>query len=376
MTASVPAAVRGAVRAERALLFVGVTAALFARLGGDWLEDLHSPVRPWVLFAWLFAAIVAGAISVVRHADHLAARLGEPYGTLVLTLSVAAIEIMTIAVVMLTGEDNPTLARDTMFSVVMMVLNGLIGTVLLLGGWRYREQEYNLRGVNAYLGVIIALAIFGLILPNFTESSAGPTFSERQEAFLIAMSVALYAVFLAIQTTRHRGFFVLGDQEDGLGGHLHSRATARTPLYHGAVLAAYLGLVVYLAEKLAIILNHALDVLRAPPKLGAIVVALLVLSPEGLGAVQAALANRLQRAVNILLGSVLATLALTIPSVLAIGLLQHKAVILGLGGVDEVMLALTLLVGTVTFASGRTNILQGVVHLMLFLGYLMLIFWN
>jgi Ca2+:H+ antiporter len=361
---------------ERPLIFVVLTAALFLWFGGVWLDDLSATVRSAALFVWLFGVIVWGSIAVVRHADHLAALVGEPFGTLVLTLSVATIEIMTIAVVMLTGDDNPALARDTMFSVVMIVLNGLVGIMLLLGGWRYREQEYNLRGVNAYLCVIIALAVFGMMMPNFTQSTVGPTFSSRQETFLIVMSLALYTVFLAIQTTRHRGFFVLEEQIEERDRYHHvAPLPPRSPLYHSALLATYLALVVFLAEKLAIILNHGLDVLREPPALGALVVAILVLAPEGLGAVEAALANRLQRAVNILLGSVLATLALTIPSVLVVGLLRGKVVVLGLDGVEQVMLGLTLLVSMVTFASGRTNILQGAVHLMLFLGYLMLI-WD
>jgi Ca2+:H+ antiporter len=369
-TAPVPA-----YRREAPLLVIGATAALFAVLGHNWLVGQAETLLGGLLFAWLFAVIVLGSGCVVRHADALAAILGEPYGTMILTLAVTSIEIMTIAIVMTTGDPDPTLARDTMFSVVMIVLNGLVGIGLLLGGLRYKEQEYNLQGVNAYLSVIVALSIFGLIMPNLTISTARGTFSRGQEAFLIVMCIGLYAVFLAIQTTRHRAFFVELVKEDltGLSAGHHALIGVRSTPYHTLLIIVYLALVIYLAEQLAVLLDHGIDVLGAPPALGALAVALLVLAPEGMAGIRAALANRMQRAVNILLGSALATLALTIPAVVIIGLMQGTSVVLGLAPVEEALLALTLLVSMLTFASGRTNVLQGAVHMMLFLSYLMLI---
>ena len=357
---------------------VAAVAAVFALAGDRWVAILAYPAWSAAVFVFLFGMIVLGAISVVRHADHLAATLGEPYGTLILTLSIASIEIVTIAIVMLTGEPNPTLARDTMFSVVMIVFNGLIGVALLLGGLRYREQEVNLQGVNAYLSVIVSLAVFGLIMPNYTVTTPGPTFSKGQEVFLIVMCVGLYAVFLAIQTTRHRSFFLLPAQ-DGSGAIGESAvhdAGARSVRYHVIALVTCLALVIYLTEQLAILLNHGLDVLGAPPAMGALLVAILVLAPEGLGGIKAALANRMQRSVNIFLGSVLATLSLTIPAVIILGLLGDQRVVLGLEGTEEILLSLTLLVSLITFTSGRTNVLQGAVHVMLFLAYIMLIIWR
>ena len=326
------------------------------------------------LFVWLFAAIIWGAKAVVRHADQLAERLGEPYGTLILTLSVATIEMVTVAQVMLTGAENPTLARDTMFSTVMIVLNGLIGLALLLGGLRYHEQTYNLRGVNSYLGVIVVLSVFGMIMPNFTTTTAGPTFSVGQERFLIVMCLGLYAVFLGIQTTRHRAYFVEEDVAEGDAVEQPLEVASTQPTWvHAVLLAVYLLLVIFLAENLAIVLNFGIEQLGAPPALGALLVAIMVLTPEGIGALQAAMRNRLQRSINILLGSVLATLALTIPAVLVVGLLSGSSVALGLNGVEGLMLALTLAVSVITLSSGRTNILQGAVHLVLFLAYLMLL---
>jgi Ca2+:H+ antiporter len=377
-------AVHGAVATARApdlrrewpiaLLFA--TAAVFAIAGRPWVMSQASSWIGGVAFAWLFVVIIIGAMNVVRHADCLALILGEPYGTMILTLSVTSIEIMTIGIVMTTGEPDPTLARDTMFSVVMIVLNGLVGLALLLGGLRYKEQEYNLRGVNAYLSVIVALSIFGLVMPNVTESTREGTFSTGQEIFLIVMCVGLYAVFLAIQTTRHRGFFVdlvEGDVSASDTAEHHASLGVTSVRYHTTLLIVYLALVIFLAEQLAVLLDHGIDVLGAPSAVGALAVAILVLSPEGLGGIRAARANRMQRSINILLGSVLATLALTIPAVVIIGMIEGYNVMLGLDHVEVAMLILTLLVSMLTFASGRTNVLQGAVHVMLFLAYLLLL---
>ena len=356
------------------------SAAILLLAGERWVAIFPHGVLAALAFIWLFSMIVVGAMSVVRHTDCLAEKLGEPYGTMILTLSVISIEILTIAIVMTTGDPNPTLARDTMFSVVMIVLNGLVGMSLLLGGLRHHEQGYNLQGAISYLSVIISLAVFGMIVPNFTDSSVGPTFSAGQEIFLIVMCVGLYGVFLAIQTTRHRVFFI-EPTHAGAGAPVEHGKHATPPVFrslpfHIAMLFGYLGLVIFLTEKLALLLNYGLDDLKAPPALGALLVALLVLAPEGLGGIYAALENRMQRAVNILLGSALATLSLTIPAVVIIGLSSGTSVVLGLGRLEIVMLGLTLVVSMLTFTSGRTNVLQGAVHMMLFFGYLMLIIWH
>ncbi len=356
-----------------ALLVLAVTAILFGVFSERWLADLSNPVRVGVLFVWLFVAIVWGAIAAVHHAEHLADHLGEPYGTLILTLSVQSIEVMTLAVVMLSGFANPTLARDTIFSVVMIVLNGLLGLSLLLGGWRFHEQEYNLRGVNAYLSLILMLSVFVLLLPDFIDSSSDPSFTRAQEGFVILMCLGLYGLFLVVQTHRHRSYFVI--QNAGAQPAATTSGAVRLIAVEAISLLVYLGLVIFLVRKLALVLNHALEVLHAPIALGALVVAILVLAPEGVSAIRAALRNDLQHAVNVLLGSVLATLALTTTAILIIGLLHHTPVLLGLEGTQQPLLVLTLLLSAITFANGVTNILQGAIHLMLFCGFLMLIFW-
>jgi Ca2+:H+ antiporter len=362
-------------RAALRFLFVFGTAGIFLLFDRQLLSPDLSPATSIAVFAWLFAAVVTGALTVVANADELAVLLGEPYGTLILTLGVGSIEIMTIGAVMLTGEANPTLARDTMFSVVMIVMNGLVGLALLLGGLRYREQGYNFPGVNAYLSLIVALSTLGMILPNYTTTTLGPTLSRGQQLFLIAMCLSLYAAFLIIQTTRHRSYFdeVLPVPESFQP--LPHRATNRAAVaHHTAIMLVFLGATILLAEKLAVTLNTGLESFGLPPALGALIVAILVLVPEGVGAIDAALANRVQRAMNILLGSVLATLAMTIPAVIVIAMAGHTTLELGLAPENQVMLVLTLLTSMLTFGSGRTNVLQGTVHLGLFLAYLLLIF--
>ena len=362
---------------EWPLLMNMTTTALFLGFGPGWLADLSNSLWFAFILMWLFTVILLSAFAVVRHAENLADRLGEPLGTLILTLAVTGIEVMMIAAVMYAGHGNSALARDAMFAVVMIVLNGMVGLSLLLGGLRYHEQTYNLQGANAFLAVIVPLAALGLVLPNYTVSSPGPTFSTPQATFLIVMSLGLYGVFLAIQNLRHRDYFVAPrpvESVDGQRAEGHGDHKVRPVAYHLPLLLAYLLPLVILSKQLAVPINYGIRVLDAPPALGGFLVAVLILAPESLGAARAALANQLQRSVNILLGSVLATISLTIPAVLTIGFITGQTIILGLDAVDTILLLLTLGVSTLTFASARTNVLLGAVHLLLFLAYLMLIF--
>jgi Ca2+:H+ antiporter len=312
---------------------------------------------------------------VVRHADCLAIKFGEPYGTLILTLAAISIEVMMISAAMLHGANNPTLARDAMFAVIMIALNGLVGLSLLLGGLRHREQHYNLQGTNSYLNVIMALAVLGLVLPNFTTSTSGPTFSTHQEIFLMITSAGLYAIFLLIQTMRHSQYFMESQDVVVRSASAHHQLQIRSTPYHAVMLVVYLLAVVLLAEKLAIPLDSSIEQFGMPQAFGGAIIASLVLAPEGLGAIHATLSNHLQRSVNILLGSVLATIGLTIPAVLTIGLITKRSVTLGVEGGNLPLLLLTLAVSLVTFASGKTNVLQGCIHLLLFAVFLLLIFF-
>lgn len=347
------------------------TTALFFLFGEAWLGDLSNALWFGFVSLWLFATILVASFAAVRHAERIAAKLGEPLGTLVLTLAVTGIEVTLIAAVMYAGKGNAALARDAMFAVVMIVLNGMVGLSLILGGLRHHEQTYNLQGANAFLAVIIPMCVLGLVLPNFTVAAPGPVFSPLQAAFFIVMSVVLYGVFLAIQNLRHREYFI---DRSATAAEAPAHGEAQPTAVHAVLLLLYLAAVLLLAKQIAVPINHGIHVLHAPQALGGFLVSVLVLAPESLSAARAALSNQLQRSVNLLLGSVLASISLTIPAVLAIGFITDQTIILGLDAADTTLLVLTLAISTLTFASARTNVLLGAVHLLLFLAYLMFIF--
>lgn len=364
-------------RREWPLLASVVTAGVFLVWGGGWLAAPASPAAMAGAFVWLFAAILLSAFAIVRHAESLAHLLGEPYGTLVLTLSVIGVEVLMISAVMLTGGEKPAMARDTMVSVVMILLGGMTGVALLLGGLRHHEQTYNLQGANAYLALIIPLAVLGLVLPNYTTTTLGPMLSPFQSVFTSLMSVGIYGIFLAVQTNRHRDFFLAppaADAAEPEAADVHDVHPTGHPLFHAALLLAYILPLVVLAKKLAIPLDYGVEALRAPPALSGFVVAVLILAPEAISAVRAAVRNELQRSVNILLGSVLATIGLTIPAVLSVGIYTGQAVHLGLDVGNTVLLLLLLFLSTITFSASRTNLLLGAVHLLVFFAYGMLMF--
>ena len=362
------------VRNEFSLLIGLGTVAIFWSTGSRLVEIIGHPVALIVVFVWLFAVILWSAVSVARHADCLAIKWGEPYGTLVLTLSAITIEVVMVSTAMLHGENNPTLGRDAIFSVMMIALNGFVGLSLLIGGLRHREQYYNLQGVNSYLNVIMTLAVLGLVLPDFTTTTTGPTFSIEQQIFLILVTLFLYAIFLVIQTMRHRGYFMESEQADVTASSAHHSLRVQSTAFHAPMLLLYLVVVILLAEKFAIPLDNSMEKFGLPQEFGGAMIAALVLTPEGIGAIQATLRNHLQRSINILLGSVLATIGLTIPAVLTISLLTKRPVTLGVQGGNLPLLLLTLAVSVVTFTSRKTNILQGCVHLLLFAVFVLLIF--
>jgi Ca2+:H+ antiporter len=340
--------------------------------GASLRADFAQPLRLIAIFIWLFAVVLGSAFAVVRHAEALAELIGEPYGTLILTLSVTSIEVMSITAVMMHGDNNPTLARDTLFAVTMIILNGMVGLSLLLGAWRHREQQYNLQGANAYLGVIIPLAVLSLVMPSLTVESQGPDLSFGQQIFLVGVSVGLYAAFLALQINRHRGYFVLHPEPRAAPPVAECANRYGVP-FHALLLIAYIAPVVFLSEQFAHPVDYLIETLHVPTAVAGVVMAILVATPEAIGAVRAALANQLQRSVNIFLGSVLSTIGLTVPAIVIISGMTGQGIELGLQPTDLMMLLLTLTVSVVTFASGRTNILQGVVHLVLFVAYLFLI---
>ena len=327
----------------------------------------------------LFAVMLWCAFTAVHHAEALAHRVGEPFGTIILTLAVIIIEVALISAVMLTGADSPTMARDTMMAVVMITMNLLVGLSILLGGIRYKQQAYNLDGANAYLAVLIPLAVFALILPSFTTSAPGGQVSFLQSEFLIVACVALYGIFLMIQTVTNSDIFrepVVADSSalpaDQVGDH--PGATSHSTAYYAIALIISLLPIILLSKKLAGYLDELIVTTGAPLELSGLLVAILILTPEGLTAIKSALGNSLQKSVNLSLGSALASIGLTVPAVITISLLTAEPLELGLGTVEIIMLVLTILVSIVTFGVTRTNVVQGAVHVALFFGYVMLIF--
>ena len=376
MTASKGNKIPGIFRSELALWIGIATTVIFLVVGPNWLQDLSNPLKYGILFLWLFVAMLWLSFSVVRHADCLAVLIGEPYGTLILTLAVISIEVIMITAVMLTGVNNPALARDTMFSVLMIVLNGMLGLTLLIGGLRHHEQEYNLPGANAYLGVLFPLAVLGLVVPRYTTSAPGGQVSTLLGIYLLVMSAGLYAVFLLIQTMRHSQYFKqpVAPESEEAAAHDHGDLIIRSVAYHAFFLILTMLPIVLLSKSMAKLVDHGIVYLQAPQALGGFLVAILVLTPEAVAAGRAALANQLQRTVNITLGSSLSTIGLTIPAVLAVSLFTGRTIELGLEAPEIVLLALTLLVSAINFAAARTNVLQGAVHLILFISYIILIF--
>jgi len=255
----------------------------------------------------------------------------------------------------------------------MIIMGGMVGVALLAGGWRHREQHYNLQSANTYLSVIIPLALLTLSLPNFTVTTPGPTLSIAQQAFLVFVSIGLYCAFLAIQTGRHRRYFMSKEEADG---PVHDGTDGHGLAWHAVLLVAYILPVVLLAEQLAHPIDYLIETLKAPEPLGGVIIAMLVATPEAISATRSAWMNRVQRSINIFLGSVLSTIGLSVPVMLVISYLTAHEVHLGLTGANDLLLAVTLGVSVVTFASGRTNILQGAVHVVLFAAFVMLIFQN
>lgn len=368
-----------------------LTVILFALFGDAMLATPHIALR-LLLFIWLLSIVLWGAITVVRHAEALARQLGEPYGTLILTLAVTTIEVSFILSVLLRTDADSSMASDTVYAILMITLNGVAGLCLLLGGLRHREQAYNLQGAQAFLAVIIPVSAISLLMPNFTVSSPGPTLSHLQAAFVAALTILLYGVFLAIQTRRHTSYFKDPDVQDpGVKPHADDAANdaqppaepiaepaAATPagglVFHTVLLLAALFPVTLLADSLGRLFEDGIDAVGAPQALLGVLVAMVVLTPESTSALRAALANKLQRAVNVCLGAALATISLTLPSVLIVGVITDRNLVFGLHRQEMFLLALTLIVSTLTFGGQRTNILQGAVHLVLFCMFAVLIF--
>ncbi|QNQ10923.1 calcium:proton antiporter [Sphingomonas alpina] len=322
--------------------------------------------------AGIGALILIGCVlAAVHHAEVVAHRIGEPFGTLVLAISVTVIEVSLIVSLMLAeGGDGATLARDTVFAAVMIILNGIVGLCLLAGGARHHEQRFVQRGVSATLAVLAAMVVLTLVLPNFTSTVAGPVYSNSQLIFVAIMSLILYATFVLVQTVRHRDYF-LPATTGTLPADAHAEPpSVRTTWTAFGLLLVALVAVVLLAKGLAPTLERAVVGAGLPLALVGVAIAALVLAPESLAAYRAAKRNRLQTSLNLALGSALATIGLTIPSVAVVSLVLDLPLSLGIDAKGITLLGLSLMVSILSLGTGRTTVLQGAVHLVIFAAYL------
>lgn len=317
-----------------------------------------------MLFNVLAAALLGAAVfAAVYHAEVLAVRIGEPFGSVILALAITVIEVGLILSVMFGGsQGSETVARDTVFSVVMIVLNGVVGLCLVMGAARHHEQEFQVQGATATLSVIITLASLALILPNFTLTVPGPVYSAKQLLFVGAVSLILYLLFIFVQTVRHRDYFIFGDDT----GHGGEKPDGSATLKSAVLLVVSLFAVILLAKALTPAVEGAVARAGLPIAVVGVIIAAIVLLPEGTAALKAARANRLQSSLNASLGSAVASIGLTIPTVALASLYLDQKLVLGLGPQQMVLLVLTLFVSTLTFATGRTTVLQGGVSLVLF----------
>ena len=362
-------------RRESALIVGFVAVPFFSFIGGNWLSNSPNSALLVAAFVATTVLVLLCAFRALHHAGTLADRFGEPYGSLLLTLSILSIEVSLIAAVMLTGSPDPTLARDTMFAGFMLTMNGVVGVVVLCGGLRHRQQEFNLEGARAYLAALIPLAVTALVLPNFTRSQTGALNDTQAIAIGIA-TVLFYGIFLGVQTMRHREFFTDPHESDGAHHTPEPAAagpTASNLAVHFIVLLLALIIIAFLGRELAKVVDYGIHRLNIPVALGGILIAILTLTPESVSAFRAALEDKLQHSVNVFLGGALSSIGLTVPCVLILGVLADRRVVLGLQGTDMVLLLLTLFVSSLTFGGVRTNMLQGVVHLLLFFLYLVFI---
>ncbi|MEV5960478.1 ionic transporter y4hA [Kribbella sp. NPDC051952] len=335
----------------------------------SWGRDLGA-----ILLILVCAGLGAAVIAAVHHAEVVAHRVGEPFGTLILALAVTIIEVALIVTLMASGgEKAASLARDTVFAAVMITCNGILGLALVVGSIKHHVQEFRIQASTSALAVMTALVTLSLVLPTFTTSASGPRFSSAQLAFAGVTSLVMYGVFVFIQTIRHRDYFLPVTADDDKDGDGHADApSGKVALFSLGLLFVCLIAVVGLAKTVSPKLESAVESAGAPLAVVGVVIALLVLLPETVAAVRAALRNRLQTSFNLALGSALASIGLTIPAIAVASIWLSGPLVLGLGGKEMVLFALTVVTSMLTLATGRATLLQGAVHLMVFSAFLFL----
>ncbi len=344
--------------------------------------SVAAPILAWILFFvfkepvgvipvfLLSFMLISGVISAVHHAEVVAHRVGEPYGTLLLAVAVTVIEVSLIVSLMLAGgETATTLARDTVFAAIMIILTGIIGLCLLTGGVRFKEQIFAKQGVSAALVTLTSIAVLTLMLPNYTTSISGPKYNNSQLLFVAIISLVLYGTFVMVQAVRHRDYFLPPNADESKDVHAEP-PTAKVTMISALLLLVCLGAVVLLAKTLAPTIEKGVVEIGAPKSLVGIIVALVILLPEGMAAFKAARKNRLQTSLNLALGSALASIGLTIPAVAIVSIVTGYSVTLGIDTKSTLLLILSLFTIMLSFGTGRTTVLQGVVLLVIFSVYL------
>ena len=340
------------------------------------------PVIAWLLYlaynedsGTIFTIVVAlglvgSVMSAVHHAEVIAHKVGEPFGTLVLAIAITVIEVSLIVSLMLAGgEETAALARDTVFAAIMIIITAIIGICFLAGGIRYREQVFGGYGVSAALITLVAICVLTLVLPNYTTSAPGPVYSDSQLIFVSIVCLVLYGSFVAIQTHRHRDYFLPKNAEASEETHA-APPTLFATLLSLLLLFVCLGAVVLLAKALAPTIETGVVNLGAPKSLVGVIVALVILLPEGVAAYKAARKNRLQTSLNLALGSALASIGLTIPAVSIVSIYTGLTITLGIDAKSTVLFLLSILTIMVSFSTGKTNVQQGVVLLVIFAVYI------
>lgn len=371
------------------LVAVWLIVILFLLFGQSILGDTITGTIALGTFLVLLFTIIGAAFGVVKEADELAHKLGEPYGTLILTLSIVSIEVILIAAVMLGPGENPTIGKDSIFSVMMIIMNLVIGLCILLGGLKFGEQEYNAQGTLSYMGMIIMLGGIGLLLPNFIQGAGGGQFTTTQAVVLAGLVIVLYGFFLLLQMKRYKHLYIqpkVGNmeisyvqrqevEEKGNTDVTPSEAVnkkeiwVRTLILFGMILP-----IVLLSHNMAVVVDYGIKAANLPPLLGGVLIAIIVFTPESMTAVKAALNNEFQRAINLCHGAFVSTVGLTIPAVLIVGLLTGKTVLFGMTSTETLLFIVTLLLSLMTFIGKRTTPIMGMMHLTLFAVFMLLIF--
>ncbi len=319
-------------------------------------------------FLVIFAVIIYSSMSVAHHAELLAEKFGEPYGTMILTMSAVIVEIVIISIMML-HEENPTLARDTIYAAIMLDINGLLGFAAIAGGLKYGEQPYNVDSSNTYLSMLMVALGVAMVIPDFIPATSYDAFM----LFNVVIFVLLYLVFTRIQLKDHRYFFQYKAEGAATDTHAHTPLEIN-PWYHALLLLVSIVMIGLLSEILAVFMGNDIQYLGLPMAISAVGVAVISAAPELITAVRAALGNRMQTVINIALGASLATVLLTIPAVIVIGMIMGLDITLGLMPIQGVMLGLTLLVSMINFSDGETNMLEGFLHVVLFALFCFLLF--